>query len=247
MRHATVRSILVIITSLAMTLTAGCAHRQYACSQATGETMVADTFVARPGGLAATVGGTAVFLVSLPFSLISGSTEDAVQKLIAEPAAYTFTRPLGEDLNWQEPQTVCRQGAAAGGAMTRVFTLKADTLFDFDQTDLKASGKLSLNEVITELNQPDIQSINAIQIVGYTDSVGTQAYNDQLAERRAQTVANYLAQSGVPRNIITAEGRGKCCYIAPNTLPDGQDNPEGRAMNRRVDITVNATSVVSQR
>lgn len=246
MRHATVKFIMVIITALATALTAGCAHRQYACSQATGETMVADTFVARPGGLAATVAGSVVFVVSLPFSLISGSTLDAAQKLFVEPAAYTFTRPLGEDLTWQEPQKVCRQGAA-GGAMTRVFTLKADTLFDFDQTELKASGKLSLNEVITELNKPDIQSVNAIRIVGYTDNVGDQAYNDQLAERRAQTVANYLAQSGVPRNIISAYGRGKCCYIAPNTLPDGQDNPEGRAMNRRVDITVNATSAVSQR
>jgi len=247
MLHATVRSIMVIVTSLSMVLTAGCAHRQYACPQATGETMVADTLVARPGGLAATVAGATVFLVSLPFSLISGSTPEAAQKLIAEPAAYTFTRPLGEDLNWQEPETVCRQGATAGAPMTRVFTLRADTLFDFDQADLKASGKLSLNEVITELNRPDIQSINAIQIVGYTDSVGAQAYNDQLAERRAQTVANYLAQSGVPTNIITAYGRGKCCYIAANTLPDGQDNPEGRAMNRRVDITVNATNVVSKR
>lgn len=62
-----------------------------------GETAV-DLLVARPGGLAATVLGTVVLIVGLPFTLINGSTEQAAQQLVVEPANYTFTRPLGQDL-----------------------------------------------------------------------------------------------------------------------------------------------------
>ena len=64
----------------------------------TADTTAADLLIARPGGLAATILGTAVFVVGLPFTLINGSTEQAAQKLVVEPAQYTFTRPLGQDL-----------------------------------------------------------------------------------------------------------------------------------------------------
>ena len=58
----------------------------------------ADLLIARPGGLVATVLGTAVFVVGLPFTLINGSTGQAAQQLVVQPAQYTFTRPLGEDM-----------------------------------------------------------------------------------------------------------------------------------------------------
>lgn len=57
-----------------------------------------DILVARPGGLAATVLGTAIFVVGLPFTLINGSTEQSAQQLIVSPANYTFTRPLGQEI-----------------------------------------------------------------------------------------------------------------------------------------------------
>lgn len=61
--------------------------------------MAADLFIARPLGLAATVLGTGVFVVALPFALISGNVADPARRLIAEPAEFTFTRPLGADPN----------------------------------------------------------------------------------------------------------------------------------------------------
>ena len=64
----------------------------------TADATAADLLIARPGGLAATVLGAAVFVVGLPFTLINGSTEQAAQKLVVEPAQYTFTRPLGQDM-----------------------------------------------------------------------------------------------------------------------------------------------------
>jgi hypothetical protein len=59
--------------------------------------MAADLIIARPLGLAATVLGTAVFIVALPFSAISGNVSDPARRLIVEPAEFTFTRPLGAD------------------------------------------------------------------------------------------------------------------------------------------------------
>ncbi len=61
-----------------------------------GEAMLADTLVARPVGLVTTVVGSAVYVVSLPFSLLGGNEKQARQKLVVEPAEFTFKRPLGE-------------------------------------------------------------------------------------------------------------------------------------------------------
>ena len=61
-----------------------------------GEAMVADMVFLRPLGLVSTVLGSAFFVVSLPFSLLGGNTGDAAQKMVAEPAKYTFNRPLGD-------------------------------------------------------------------------------------------------------------------------------------------------------
>lgn len=58
--------------------------------------MVFDALMLRPMGLAATVFGTGVFLVSLPFTLVSGDVERTGSKLVADPLRYTFTRPLGD-------------------------------------------------------------------------------------------------------------------------------------------------------
>ena len=62
----------------------------------TGGTMLADAFMVRPFMLVGTILGTATFVVTLPFSLLGGNVGEAGKKLVVEPAAYTFVRPLGE-------------------------------------------------------------------------------------------------------------------------------------------------------
>ncbi len=64
--------------------------------------MTMDLALARPGGLVATVAGAAIFVVSLPFSALGGNTGEAFDSLVANPAAYTFQRPLG-DFDYQRP------------------------------------------------------------------------------------------------------------------------------------------------
>jgi len=61
--------------------------------------MTADLVLARPIGFGATILGSIVFVVALPFELLSGNVSAPARKLVVEPARYTFTRPLGEDVN----------------------------------------------------------------------------------------------------------------------------------------------------
>jgi hypothetical protein len=77
------------------------------------EAIVMDILVARPAGMVATVAGTAVFIVALPFSLLTGDTSDVAEELIATPARYTFTRPLGEGI-FSEMQPRCQHQTRVG-------------------------------------------------------------------------------------------------------------------------------------
>lgn len=112
-----------------------------------------------------------------------------------------------------------------------VLSLAADANFDFDKSELKPAGRASLDQLVQDMQQVQV---NSIDIVGHTDSVGTESYNQGLSERRARSAASYLAGKGVSPNIISTSGRGELQPIATNATA------EGRAQNRRVDITVDA-------
>jgi outer membrane protein OmpA-like peptidoglycan-associated protein len=102
-------------------------------------------------------------------------------------------------------------------------------LFDFDKATLKPEAKSQLAGVLQLVrDQPGIR----IHVAGHTDSIGTDAYNLRLSQRRAEAVAAYLVQNGVPRQSIQTEGHGKRQPIASNATA------EGRAQNRRVEITL---------
>ena len=91
----------VAILAATLTLTASLASAQDDPSYLpppSADATAADLLIARPGGLVATVLGATVFVVGLPFTLINGSTGQAAQQLVVQPAQYTFTRPLGEDM-----------------------------------------------------------------------------------------------------------------------------------------------------
>ena len=114
--------------------------------------------------------------------------------------------------------------------------LSADVLFDFDKADLKSAAEPDLNRLATVLQAyPNA----TVKIDGYTDGKGTDAHNRPLSDRRAASVAAWLeAHAGVAASRIATRGWGSASPVAPNTNPDGSDNPEGRAKNRRVEITI---------
>jgi outer membrane protein OmpA-like peptidoglycan-associated protein len=79
-----------------------------------------------------------------------------------------------------------------------------------------------------------------LEIEGHTDSVGTEVFNQALSERRAETVRNYLIQQGVPEPSTSAIGFGKSRPVAPN------ETPEGRQLNRRVELVVSGDAIGTQ-
>jgi OOP family OmpA-OmpF porin len=116
-------------------------------------------------------------------------------------------------------------------------TFAADAFFDFDKSTLKPEGRASLDDLVSKLHGVNLEVIIA---VGYTDSIGSDAYNQKLSVRRADSVKAYLVSKGIEPNRIYTEGKGKTKPIAPNTI-NGKDNPAGRAKNRRVEIEVVGT------
>lgn len=91
----------------------------------------------------------------------------------------------------------------------RRYTLNADALFNFDRSDLQnlnPKGKRDLDSLMLELRK--FKSINSIQILGYTDRLGTQSYNQNLSDERAKLIKQYLINHGVNEDVISAVGRG---------------------------------------
>src|SRR5215831_17903931 len=106
--------------------------------------------------------------------------------------------------------------------------------FAFDSSDLNPDARLEIERMATVLKHP--QAIERhVLLEGHADAIGTDAYNLDLSRRRADSVAQELVARGVRRDRLDVEGFGKQRPIAPNTLPDGKDNPAGRALNRRVE------------
>ncbi|MEI6183351.1 MAG: OmpA family protein [Polynucleobacter sp.] len=122
---------------------------------------------------------------------------------------------------------------AASGVSQSKITLQADTLYDFNKSDLKPEGKATLDKIARDLSKIKLEVIIA---VGNTDSVGTDAYNMALGQRRAQSVKAYLTSKGVDGSRIYTESKGKSNPVASNATE------EGRAKNRRTDIEVVGTA-----
>ncbi len=112
-------------------------------------------------------------------------------------------------------------------------TYSADTLFDFDKSVLKPEGKKALDELVEKIRNINLEVIIA---VGHTDSIGTDAYNIKLGDRRARAVKAYLIVKGIEPTRVYTESKGERQPIADNRTA------QGRAKNRRVEIEVVGTS-----
>jgi outer membrane protein OmpA-like peptidoglycan-associated protein len=124
-------------------------------------------------------------------------------------------------------------GATVKGREIKI-NLAADVLFDFDKWDLRPEAGPALDKVVAVLQA---YPKAAVLIEGHTDGKGNDQYNQKLSERRADSVRSWLAAHGVGA-AMTTRGWGRSRPVAPNTKPNGADDPEGRRKNRRVEITV---------
>jgi outer membrane protein OmpA-like peptidoglycan-associated protein len=101
--------------------------------------------------------------------------------------------------------------------------------FDFDKANIRPDAQPILDEAISTLKE--YQQIT-LSVDGYTDSIGTEAYNQKLSMRRAKSVADYLAKGGIDGTRMTEKGFGESQPVASN------DTAEGRAQNRRVELKI---------
>jgi outer membrane protein OmpA-like peptidoglycan-associated protein len=110
----------------------------------------------------------------------------------------------------------------------------SDVLFDTGKYTLKPATQIALAKVATILTlYPGLK----VQIEGYTDSVGSDAYNQTLSENRANAVQTFLVSNGVPAANVTAAGYGKANPVADNSTA------AGRAQNRRVNLVVSGAEI----
>ncbi|MBG0816167.1 OmpA family protein [Planomonospora sp. ID82291] len=117
----------------------------------------------------------------------------------------------------------------------RKIVVAADVLFAFDRATLTAKAEKRLAQVAERLAAE--AAGERVRIDGHTDAKGDDAYNLALSLRRAQAVRRVLERLLRGRGVTFAvEGHGAADPVAPNVAPDGGDNPEGRARNRRVEI-----------
>jgi OmpA-OmpF porin, OOP family len=111
-------------------------------------------------------------------------------------------------------------------------TFAADVLFDFDKAVIKPEGKSKLDDISNKVRGVNLEVVIAI---GHADWIGTDAYNQRLSVRRAESVKAYLVSKGIEANRIYTEGKGEKQPVADNKTR------EGRAKNRRVEIEVIGT------
>jgi OOP family OmpA-OmpF porin len=99
--------------------------------------------------------------------------------------------------------------------------------FDFDKSNIRPEDAAILDEAVGALKQnPSV----TVQVNGYCDAIGSFRYNQRLSERRANAVARYLEDHGIPASQLIPRGFGKTNFVASNR------NRAGRAQNRRVEL-----------
>ncbi len=107
--------------------------------------------------------------------------------------------------------------------------------FAFNDQTVRPEFLPELNETVRILNDNPTLSV---LIEGYADAVGSESSNLRLSRARAEAVRDYLVASGIAADRLRVVGWGEIDPLAPNARDDGSDNPEGRAVNRRVELSV---------
>lgn len=158
------------------------------------------------------------------------STADTTGKTSAKIAP-----PAQEKPDTSSKQTVTEKKEVP--PVTKVKTIEiTPVLFEFDRATLSLEGKKELDKVADLMkNNPGIK----VQLIGYADALGPESYNLRLSESRAMSAMRYIISKSIDARRLKAVGKGETNFIAPNTKPDGSDNPEGRKYNRRVEFEIN--------
>jgi OmpA-OmpF porin, OOP family len=130
---------------------------------------------------------------------------------------------------WGPAGSVSTLEAESTEGADTVLTLDSDILFDFGSADVDVNAAARLGELVA-----DVPPGATVRVTGHTDSIGDDGSNLELSQRRAQAVAAAIAAAR-PDLVLDVQGRGETEPVAPNET-GGEDNPEGREQNRRVEV-----------
>lgn len=129
-----------------------------------------------------------------------------------------------------EPQIIALEPPATDGPI-----VLENIYYDFNQSYLQPASFPSLDRLVAMLQKyPAI----VIELGAHTDSKGSNELNEKLSEARAKSCVDYLVGKGIASTRLQWKGYAAKQPIAPNTNPDGSDNPEGRARNRRTEFRI---------
>lgn len=132
--------------------------------------------------------------------------------------------------------------ACPPGSAPQRYTVASDALFGFDQATLSQNGRQRISELANEIRGFD--ELNEVVVYGHTDRLGSDAYNMDLSQRRADAVRDLLVQQGVPSHLIRAQGMGKNQPVVQCENANRNELVACLAPNRRVEITVNGSGLV---
>jgi OOP family OmpA-OmpF porin len=148
-----------------------------------------------------------------------------------------------------DPEIVAKRDAADVAAVEVIMVtkenpvrLEADTLFAFDSATLTDQGKAVLDDLVGTLTAEALQK-QKLQIRGYTDKIGDDAYNTKLSERRAEAVRDYFVTKGVVPSFIETQGLGKADPVVDCSGKRGAGLIDCLAPNRRTEIEFSAMEV----
>ncbi len=137
--------------------------------------------------------------------------------------------------------------APAPVMVEKQFTLSSDVLFDFNKATLKPEASQALDSLYSQIEEARPKD-GVATVIGHTDRIGSDAYNQKLSEQRAQTVANYLVGKGIPAAKINVEGRGKSSSVTGDSCVSKSKREliVCLAPDRRVDVKVEGVSEVQE-
>ena len=161
---------------------------------------------------------------------VEGGAAATAQQSGAGSGGYSSTR--GEALI----AAFGRKRIAAQPCARGVLVVLPESLFQYGTADLPKVSRQTLHEIASVI----LEAAGGVpvSVEGHTDSIEAEMFNQGLSERRARAVASELAAAGIAAKLLHSEGFGSRMPIAPNSRPDGSDDPDGRARNRRVEIII---------
>lgn len=160
-------------------------------------------------------------------------------ELVMHPNRTTYVAPVAAPAPEPVPEPVI---------IDKRFALSSDVLFAFGKSSLKPEGVAALNTLYQQIVEIQPKDGSAL-VIGYTDHIGSDAYNQQLSEARARTVADFLVSKGLPAGKVTIEGRGEASPVTGtqcNSVKGKTQQIACLAPDRRVEVRVTGVQQVTQ-